>query len=336
MLTVSVVGPKGGCGKTTTAISLAGLFAGKGMRTLLIDVDPQGHCAAGLAIPAKSVEFNAGDAMNSLARSASCPSEYAWHISRGLSLIPGGRSLERFGVTRRGAEDPEAEWTLDSLIRRMWDAFDVCVVDAPASEGILRRSAINAASMVVVPVEVSYYSLLGVDTLMERISQQSERRATRQRVAILPTMYDGSTIATDLLEQLRSKWGARVSPYPVRSDVSVREAASFGQPVGTYNKDAPASKDYASVCDWLCGQADDDRSDLLFSAESYSLARFIRDGDRYEPAGRTAEPSAKARPGDDATPQVGSRDDQAAPSRLDHVAKRVGEARAEAQRARTR
>ena len=63
MRTFAIVNQKGGCGKTTTAINLAGVFAGRGLRTLLVDMDPQGHCAAGLAIPEQRIDLHIGDAM---------------------------------------------------------------------------------------------------------------------------------------------------------------------------------------------------------------------------------------------------------------------------------
>src|SRR6185295_13312918 len=60
---ISIINQKGGCGKTTTAINLAGILAKTGYRTLLVDLDPQSHCAAGLAIPEQRIDLDIGDAM---------------------------------------------------------------------------------------------------------------------------------------------------------------------------------------------------------------------------------------------------------------------------------
>ncbi|MEM8757662.1 MAG: AAA family ATPase, partial [Planctomycetota bacterium] len=86
MRTVVIVNQKGGCGKTTTAINLAGIFASRGLRTLLVDLDPQSHCAAGLAIPEQRIDQDIADALVSDA-----PIErdrLVWSAGRSLDLIP--------------------------------------------------------------------------------------------------------------------------------------------------------------------------------------------------------------------------------------------------------
>jgi chromosome partitioning protein len=86
--TFAVVNQKGGCGKTTTAINLAGVFAGRGHRTLLVDMDPQGHCAAGLAIPEQRVDLHIGDAMLAPDDKPVDPQRLLWRVSRNLDLAP--------------------------------------------------------------------------------------------------------------------------------------------------------------------------------------------------------------------------------------------------------
>src|SRR5688572_19402383 len=61
--TIAIVNQKGGCGKTTTAINLAAVYAARGLRTLVVDMDPQSHCAAGLGVPESRIEYSIGDAL---------------------------------------------------------------------------------------------------------------------------------------------------------------------------------------------------------------------------------------------------------------------------------
>ncbi|MGA0420543.1 MAG: ParA family protein, partial [Phycisphaerales bacterium] len=63
MHTIAVVNQKGGCGKTTTAINLAAELASRGHRTLLVDMDPQSHCASGLGVPHERIERDLSQAL---------------------------------------------------------------------------------------------------------------------------------------------------------------------------------------------------------------------------------------------------------------------------------
>jgi chromosome partitioning protein len=63
MRTVAIINQKGGCGKTTVSINLASALASKGHRTLLVDMDPQSHCAVGLAVPEEQIEHSIYDVL---------------------------------------------------------------------------------------------------------------------------------------------------------------------------------------------------------------------------------------------------------------------------------
>lgn len=118
MRTIAVINQKGGCGKTTTAINLAGVFASRSLRTLLVDVDPQSHCAAGLAIPEQRIDLDIGDAM--LDPGEFDPSRLLWRVSRNLDLAPSRMKLAGLEAARGGLADrPGNDRALASALGRL-------------------------------------------------------------------------------------------------------------------------------------------------------------------------------------------------------------------------
>ena len=105
MRTFAIVNQKGGCGKTTTSINVAAVYARKGLRTLLIDMDPQSHCAAGLGVPEEQIERHIGDAMIAPHDASLETQSYLWEITRNLHLAPSTMMLSALGSARRQTAD---------------------------------------------------------------------------------------------------------------------------------------------------------------------------------------------------------------------------------------
>ena len=101
MRTIAIVNQKGGCGKTTTAINLSAILAKRGMRTLLLDMDPQGHCAAGLGVPEVQIEYNIGDALLADHNDGFDPAPLLWEVGHNLVLPPSTMRLA--ALERRAA-----------------------------------------------------------------------------------------------------------------------------------------------------------------------------------------------------------------------------------------
>ncbi|MEZ6234885.1 MAG: AAA family ATPase [Phycisphaerales bacterium] len=254
MRTIAVINQKGGCGKTTTAINLAGVFASRGLRTLLVDVDPQSHCAAGLAIPEQRIDLDIGDAM--LDAREFDPARLLWRVSRNLDLAPSRMRLAGLEAARGGLADrPDKEQALRGVLHRLSPGYDACCIDCPPGIGLLTYNALVAADTVLIPVETSYFSLRGAAKQIDTIKSISRRLGMQTPYWLLATIHDeSSALARDLLSELRREFDSRVCPVVIRSDAALKEASSFGQTIADYAPESEGAADYLALADWWLGQ----------------------------------------------------------------------------------
>ncbi|MEM7754548.1 MAG: AAA family ATPase, partial [Planctomycetota bacterium] len=149
---------------------------------------------------------------------------------------------------------------LSLALKRLTDEasrqYDVCVIDCSPSIGLLTYNALTAAQEVLIPVETSYFSLQGANKQAATLRSLSRRLGTRQTARFLPTIHDPtSTLARDLLAELRERFGAAVTPCTIRLDPALKEAASFGQPVIDFAPESLGAEDYSRLGDYLIERA---------------------------------------------------------------------------------
>jgi len=262
---IAIVNQKGGCGKTTTAINLAGVFAKLGKRTLLVDLDPQSHCAAGLAIPEQRIDVQIGDAMLARPEQTIDWTRLLWRVGRCLDLAPSTVRLAALESPRGGLANVEgAETRLAGVLSRLADQYDLCLIDCPPNIGLLTYNALAAATEVIVPVETAFFALQGAAKQINAIKSLSKRLNVQPLYRVLPTMHDpGSTLAKDVLDELTRRFGDAVLPVTIRFDHRLKEAVSFGQPVVDYASDAAGAQDYLALGQFLIGDAKGKRLDSL-------------------------------------------------------------------------
>lgn len=255
MRTVAIINQKGGCGKTTTAINLSAVLARAGSRVLLIDMDPQSHCAAGLGVPEHRIELDIGDAMLSVGTKPLDPPRLLWRVGRNLDLAPSRMKLAGLEASRGGLADLlDRDRRLAAVLHEFRHEYDLACIDCPPSIGLLTYNALAAADLVLIPVETGFFSLQGATRQVTTVRTLARRLGMQLPAWVLPTIHDEeNTVATDLLGELHRRFKGRVAPVIVRRDASLREAASFGQAVVDYAPDSIGAKDYAALAGWVRG-----------------------------------------------------------------------------------
>lgn len=253
MRTIAIINQKGGCGKTTTAINLSAAASRRGKRVLLIDLDPQGHCALGLSVPAGSIDRQIGDALMADLNRAVDVSEITWQAGDNLDLIPSSVRLAALEAVSGGLSRlPDRDRRLEQLLRWVSGRYDLCILDCPPHIGLLTFNALRASSEIIVPVETSYFALQGAENQMRTIDTVARRIGRSLSVVLLPTMFDDTVrLSREILEELKRRYSENVAPITIRYCSSLREAASFGQSIFEYAPESTGRRDYDALAQWL-------------------------------------------------------------------------------------
>src|SRR5688572_24626684 len=253
MRTVAIINQKGGCGKTTTSINLAACLARLGHKTLLVDMDPQGHCGVGLAVPEEQIERTVYDSIiEPVDGKVAKVADVVWQIASEFDLAPANLKLagfEQVFAGRIGRED-----RLTQALATVKDTYGWCIIDCPPSVGLLTFNALRACDEVIVPVETGYFSLHGLTKMMETLEMLRERCDKEIVIRVLPTLYDTRTkLAREVLNELRSKFTEYLMESTVNFNTKLKEAASFGQPITEYDPGSRGYKDFVNLARELMG-----------------------------------------------------------------------------------
>jgi chromosome partitioning protein len=253
MRTIAIINQKGGCGKTTTSINLAACLARLGHKTLLVDMDPQGHCGVGLAVPEDQIERTIYDALieEKDGKTIKIP-ELVWQIASEFDLAPSNLKLAAFEQVFAGR--PGREDRLSLALVAVKSQYEWCIIDCPPSVGLITFNALRAADEVVVPVETGYFSLHGLGKMMETLEVLKDKCDKEIAIRVLPTLYDTRTkLAREVLSELRAKFRDYLMESTVNFNTKLKEAASFGQPITEYDPGSRGYKDFVNLARELMG-----------------------------------------------------------------------------------
>ncbi|MGD9956197.1 MAG: ParA family protein, partial [Candidatus Nanopelagicales bacterium] len=162
-LTCAVVAQKGGVGKTTTLLGLAGAAWERGLRVLVVDLDPQANATAALdpASTAYTTNDVLADARPGVAADAVVPSGWG----AGVDVLPSERALEHRAVP----EGRDSGLRLRIALEGVLEKYDVVLVDCPPSLGELTRNALAAVRLALVVTEPSFFALPGAAAALEAV-----------------------------------------------------------------------------------------------------------------------------------------------------------------------
>ncbi|MSR29345.1 MAG: ParA family protein [Phycisphaerales bacterium] len=253
---IAVVNQKGGSGKTTTAVNLAAVLAARRGRTLLVDLDPQGHCALALGIPAARIEHGIEEALIQGSGTTLLDEGLFWEPSTGLVVAPSTVNLAMIEAPSGPMHmAPDRDRRLAAILDRLAPRFEWCIIDCPPHIGLLVFNALRACDEALIPVETGFFALKAAQRQVATIRAAAARLERTIAIRVLPTLVRRqSRHSSDILAAIGRTFGPDVVPLSIHEHDVLREAAGFGQAVTEYAPTSDARADFESLADWLQAQ----------------------------------------------------------------------------------
>ncbi|WP_026958075.1 MULTISPECIES: ParA family protein [Aliagarivorans] len=247
----TVANQKGGVGKTTTVISLAGLLVQQGKRVLLIDTDPHASLTSYLGFDVDSMQGT----LYELYQQPELDDATINHSIQntefdGLDLIPASMALATLDKVLGQREGMGL--ILKRILERLEDRYDYALIDCPPVLGVMMVNALAASSRVLVPVQTEFLAIKGLERMVKTLQIMQRSCPAPLRYTVVPTMYDKRTKASlAALKQLQESYPDNVWNSVIPIDTKFRDASLKHMPPSLYIKKCRGVFAYETLLSYL-------------------------------------------------------------------------------------
>lgn len=243
----AVANQKGGVGKTTTAITLAGVMQKRGYRILLVDLDPHGSLTSYFGTDPDDVELSGYELFQQTVTAAS-----AVHKTRfeRLSFIPASSALATLD-RQLGSKDGMG-LVVKKALDQLSPQYDFAILDCPPMLGLLMVNALAACQRLMIPVQTEFLALKGLERMVHTLSMIQKARKQPVNYTIVPTFFDRRLKASiETLRHMRTNFSEQIWEKVIPIDTQFREVSQQGIPLSIARPGSKGSRAYSDLLDHM-------------------------------------------------------------------------------------
>lgn len=241
---IAMCNQKGGVGKTTSSINIAGALSQYGRRVLIVDFDPQGAATVGLGINANAVEDTVYTALFNPRMDVHAVIQHTDFDN--LDIMPSNIDLSAAEVQL--VTEVGREQVLAGVLRQVKDEYDVIIVDCQPSLGLLTVNALTAADGVIIPVAAEFFALRGVALLMQSIEKvQTRINPSLEVYGVLVTMFTHTLHCDEVLQRIYEAFQGKVFHSVISRSIKLPDSTVAAAPITIYAPNHKTAKEYREV-----------------------------------------------------------------------------------------
>lgn len=249
---IAMCNQKGGVGKTTSSINIAGALSQYGRRVLIVDFDPQGAATVGLGINANAVEDTVYTALFNPRMDVHTVIQHT--DFENLDIMPSNIDLSAAEVQL--VTEVGREQVLAGVLRQVKDEYDVIIIDCQPSLGLLTVNALTAADGVIIPVAAEFFALRGVALLMQSIEKvQSRINPSLEVYGVLVTMFTHTLHCDEVLQRIYEAFQGKVFHSVISRSIKLPDSTVAAAPITIYAPNHKTAKEYREVARELIFQS---------------------------------------------------------------------------------